>query len=129
LTPHPFWRDGQYFRHEITDEELRSALQVTEDDLSWVKEHCEVLPAEGVHDLPSELREFSKKAGRGFFDPILGADGTGRLFLYDNFTYRTVGAQLGLRTSWLQPVLMAARHENLVTLTKYCEAVISTIEC
>jgi tetratricopeptide (TPR) repeat protein len=124
-----FWRDGQYFRHEFTDEELRRALKVTEDDLSWIKEHCEVLPAEGTRDLPSYLREFSKKVGGSFFDPILAADGAGRLLLCDDFTYRTIGVQSGLRTSWLQPVLMAARHENLITMAKFCEAVINMIEC
>lgn len=124
-----FWRDGQYFRHEFTDEELRSALKVAEDDLSWIKEHCEVLPAEGSRDLPSDMREISKKVGRDFFDPILAADGAGRLLLCEDFTYRTIGAQSGLRTSWLQPVLMAARHEKLITMEKYCEAIINMIEC
>jgi len=124
-----FWRDGQYFRHESTDEELRRALKMTEDDLSWIKEHCEVLPAEGTRDLPSDLREFSKKVGGSFFDPILAADGAGRLLLCDDFAYRTIGAQSGLRTSWLQPVLMAARHENLITMAKFCEAVVNMIEC
>jgi tetratricopeptide (TPR) repeat protein len=124
-----FWRDGQYFRHEFTDEELRRALKVAEDDLAWIKEHCEVLPAEGTRDLPSDLREFSKKVGRGFFDPFLAADGAGRLLLCDDFTYRMIGAQSGIRTSWLQPVLMAARHENLIPMAKYSEAVLNMIEC
>lgn len=124
-----FWRDGKYFRHEFTDEELKRALQVIDDDLSWLKEHCEVLPAEGARDLPTDLREFSMKVGRSFFDPVLAADGADRLLLCDDFVYRTVGAQLGLRTSWLQTALMAARHENVITLAKYCEAVVSMIEC
>jgi hypothetical protein len=124
-----FWRDGQYLRREFTDEELTHALKMTEDDLSWIREHCEVLPAEGVRDLPSDLREFSKEVGRGFFDPILAADGAGRLLLCDDITYRTIGAQSGLSTSWLQPVLMAARHENLINMAKFCEAVVNMIEC
>ncbi|HYA92616.1 MAG TPA: hypothetical protein VEK32_14090, partial [Thermodesulfobacteriota bacterium] len=52
-----------------------------------------------------------------------------RLLLCDDFSYRTVGAQLGLRTSWLQPVLMAARHQNVITLANYTEALIGMIQC
>jgi hypothetical protein len=123
-----FWQDGQYFRHEFTDEELRCALNVAEDDLSWIKEHTEVLPAERTRDLPSDLREFSKKVSGGFFDPILAADGAGRLLLCEEFAYRIIGAQSGLRTSWLQPVLMAAREQNLMATEKYYEAVVNMIE-
>jgi len=36
--------------------------------------------------------------------------------------------QPGLRMAWLQPVLMAARQQNLVTVEKYSEAVINLIE-
>ncbi|MCX5822581.1 MAG: hypothetical protein NTY86_03520 [Deltaproteobacteria bacterium] len=124
-----FWRDGQYFREEITADHLQRSLNAFEEDLSWIDEHCEKLPAEGTQDLPAEMRKLSRKIGRAFFDTILAADGTSRLLLCEDYAYRTIGAGIpGLRSSWLQPVLMSACDKKLITTERYSDAVLRMIE-
>ena len=124
-----YWRNGQFYREEVSEQQLQQALGVVDDDLAWIKNNCEILPAEGTYDLPPHLRNLSRKLHNRFFDTLLAADGTNRLLLCEDFIYRSIAAgQPGIRASWIQPVLMLARQHNLITIAQYSEAVISMIE-
>ena len=123
------WRDGQYFRDEITDEQLQHVLKMVDDDLDWIDQHCKILPAEGTRELPPQIRKLSGVFDRKSFDTILAADGSNRLLLCEDYAYRMIGAQeFRLESSWLQPVLMAAQKQNLLTTDRYVEATINMID-
>ena len=124
-----FYKDGQYFRDEMKAEQIDKHIQALEDDLNWIKKHCEILPAEGTQDLSSQSREIIRRVGRSFFDEILAAEGAGRLLLCEDHALRLLAAhEVGVHTSWLQPVLMVARNRGVMTLDAYSEAIISLIE-
>ena len=123
------WRDGQYFRDEITDEQLQHVLKMVDDDLDWIDQHCKILPAEGTRQLPPQIRKLSGVFDRKFFDTILAADGSNRLLLCEDYAYRMIGAQeFRLESSWLQPVLMAARNQNMLMTDKYFKTITNMID-
>ncbi len=123
------WRDGQYFRDEITDEQLQDVLKMVNDDMDWIDQHCKILPAEGTRELSPQIRKLSGVFDRNFCDTILAADGSNRLLLCEDYAYRMIGAQeFRLKSSWLQPVLMAAQKQNLLTTDGYVEAIIDMID-
>lgn len=123
------WRDGQYFRDEITDEHLQSVLKMLDDDMHWIDQHCKIHPAEGTRELSPQIRKLSGVFDRNFCDTILAADGSNRLLLCEDYAYRMIGAQeFRLKSSWLQPVLVAAQKQNLLTTDGYVEAIINMID-
>lgn len=123
------WEDGKYIREEITEEQLRCALNVIDDDLAWIDVHCEILPAEGAREVPREIKKISDVMGWRFLDSILAAEGSNRLLLCEDFAYRMIGEQyFKLNSSWLQPVLMVAREKNLIPMDKYVEATFHMID-
>lgn len=130
----PFWvmsyQNGEYFREEISAEKLRTALHEVQNDLSWIEENCDILPAESDLALSTAFRKISKRFGRNIFDSILAADGSHRLLLCEDYWYRLLATQNGkLPATWLQPVLMMARDGNILSPEKYDDAVYYMLEC
>jgi len=124
-----FWRNGQCFREEITEKQIQDALQTVNNDLDWIDRHCEILPAEGIQEVPPDMRKISGVFGKDFLDSILAAEGSKRLLLCEDYAYRILGAQkFGLNSSWLQPVLMSAKKQNLLSMDKYAEAIFQMID-
>lgn len=124
-----FWKDGQCFREEITEELLQEALKTVNNDLDWIGKHCEILPAEGKRDVPPEIRKISDVFGKHFFDSILAAEGSTRLLLCEDYAYRLIGTQkFELDSTWLQPVLIAAKGQNFLSMNRYVEAIFQMIE-
>jgi tetratricopeptide (TPR) repeat protein len=124
-----YWQDGQYYRQEVTDEQLQAAVAELDDDLAFIADHCPIVPAEGARDLSPELRKIADKMDRGFFDTVLAAQGSGTLLLTDDRAYRMLTRrEVEGRTSWLQPVLMIGVDRNLMSMEDYCNAVTRMIE-
>lgn len=124
-----FWRDGSICRQEITEEHWTNALKVRRQDLAWIDEHAELIPADSGSDAPSELRRIAQLIDRSFTDDMLAAQGAGMLLLCQDQAYRALASQyLGLKTSWLQPVLMIACDEGLIDRDDYNKIIISMIE-
>jgi hypothetical protein len=124
-----FWKDGYYYRHEPTQEEWDQALQVREADLAWIDEHTAILPAEGAADPPEELRRLNQAIGHNFIDDMLAAQRDNRLLLSQDQAYRALATQsLGLGTSWLQPVLLIARDEGILSLDECHKAISALID-
>ncbi|HKJ73148.1 MAG TPA: hypothetical protein VKA19_03455 [Alphaproteobacteria bacterium] len=118
-----YWHDGQIFRHEASKAEWSAALQVREADLNWIDENATIVPAEGSVDPPRDLRELNESIGQNFVDDMLAAEGSGRVLLCEDQVYRALAGQsLGVRGSWLQPLLMLARDEYSLSSDEYNEA-------
>jgi tetratricopeptide (TPR) repeat protein len=117
------WRDGKYYREEISTEMIRQSLDLAESDLHWIEENCEILPAESDLDLSPKVREISKKYRRDFFDPILAAHGSNRLLLCEDFIYRRLASSLKVScNTWLQPVLLMARDRKILSTERFDDA-------
>lgn len=124
-----FYKNGEFFRDEVTTEQVRVHVRALEEEVKWVDQNFEILAAEGTKDPSLEFRRITRRVGRGLFDEMLAADGTGRLILSEDRAFRLLAThEFGLSTSWLQPVLMIACDQGIMTRKAYNEAVISMVE-
>lgn len=122
------WHDGALYKTETTVEQKRDALGYVERDIAWIEGTKAVVAADAPVDIPDSFRSAFREVGTGFADEYLAAHGQGRLLLSDDFGYRTLGMQaLGLRASWLQPVLIAARDQKIIDRARYNQAVVQMI--
>ncbi len=123
-----YWQEGQLFRHELSQQEWDSAVECREADLNWLDAKTTIVPAEGATDPPEGLRQLNDSIGGNFLDDMLAAQGSGFLLLSQDQVYRVLAEQaLGVTAGWLQPLLMLARDENLLSVTAYNKVVIDLI--
>lgn len=124
-----YWQNGQYFRHEPSQEERDAAFQVREADLNWIDENATIVPAEGAIDPPAKLRQLNESIGHNFIDDMLAAQGSGRLLLCQDQAYRILAEQsIGVTGSWLQPLLIFARDKGLLSREEYNEAIMTLVD-
>jgi tetratricopeptide (TPR) repeat protein len=125
-----FYRDGQYFRIEVTPEDKRVELDLLKRDLGWLETVTTVLPATGVTDPGEEWRAIAARFGTGFLDEIRAAETADRMLLCEDRLLRVLAeAKFSVRTSWLQPVLMRAAERKLMKSEAYLDAVVGLIDC
>jgi predicted nucleic acid-binding protein len=103
------WRDGQYVRHESTDEFVHQQIADLEKLKSEIVGSCEI----NAVVLPDSIGEFTtnvlKLIGAHALDPIYLAMSEVVPLVSDDMHYRQVAAAVGLSEAlWLQPVLIAA---------------------
>lgn len=123
------WSDGKTYRHVVSPEQKRDALNVVRADRDWVRSSVEILPAHGIGDLPAELSEFVGRLGSGIFDEARAAQGSGRLFICEDQALRVlVGGTFKIPTTWLQPVLMVAKEEGHLSGEGYEKAIVALID-
>ncbi|MGJ5077221.1 PIN domain-containing protein [Bradyrhizobium oligotrophicum] len=124
------YRDGQYYRVEITPEDKRNALEIIEADRLWIEQNATILPAEGKTDLSPNWRPLIAEFGSGFLDDLRAAQGSSRLLVCEDQFLRQLG-QLDFHVpgTWLQPVLMRALSLKIITQAEYLTGVVQLIEC
>jgi tetratricopeptide (TPR) repeat protein len=119
------YQKGQFIREEITAERLRVALDEITNDLSWIEDNCDILPAESNLVLPTEFSSISKRLGRNIFDSILAAHSSQRILLSEDYLYRTLATEFyNLQSTWLQPLLMIAHDKHKLTTEKHDNAIV-----
>jgi tetratricopeptide (TPR) repeat protein len=124
-----FWRDGQYYRDEVTPDRKRAALDVLRGDRNWLAANATVLPAQGRKDLGLEWREITGRFGRQFLDEFRAAQSSGRLVICEDFLLRALcQREFGVAATWLQPVLMRALDEGKMTRKAYIRALAGFID-
>src|SRR4051812_970912 len=102
-----FWRDGQYFRQEISTDQKKSAVRELEGEAAWLSKNTETLPAKGTGDPRAAVRDLLRRLGSDIADDIVAAQGSGRLLISDDQALRALaGTEFSTPSSWLQPVLM-----------------------
>ena len=123
-----YWRNGRHFFREQSQEEWNAELRTRESDLNWIDENAMIVPAEGAADPHRELRKINESIGQNFLDDMLAAHGSGRLLLCQDQGYRIIAERsLGVAGSWLQPLLMVALHEDILSREEYNSAVIALV--
>jgi hypothetical protein len=124
-----FYRDGQYYRDEVTPERKKEALAVMQADQQWLAEHAQVIPATGTNDPSANWRMIEEKFGSHFLDEIRAADGSGRMLLAEDHTLRTLArSEFGVLGAWLQPILMKAVDAKVISEDEYLRAVLALID-
>jgi len=124
-----FWRDGQYFREEVTKERLEQTLDIIDRELNWIQQNVKVLPAESVKPVSDEVKRIRDEIAYWFLDPLLAAQGANQLLLCEDQSYRQFGVtEFNVKASWLQPALMLAFEQGAISHRKYYEAICDLVE-
>jgi tetratricopeptide (TPR) repeat protein len=129
---HPFmtmyWRDGHFYRDEITPEQIKQTLSQNQEELDWIDQRIEVLAAESDQIVPEEVGRIRDALSYDFLDPILAAQGSNRLLLCEDQSYRKFGVtNFNLKGTWLQPVLMLALEKEAISKEKYVEVICNLV--
>jgi tetratricopeptide (TPR) repeat protein len=123
------YRDGQYYKTEITPEQKKEILESLEADRIWLAENVTILPAEGSRDPSPEWRELIERFGSSFLDEIRAAEGAGLMLVSEDQALRSLGqADYVVPSTWLQPILMRALERNVMSEVEYRDAVVTMIE-
>ena len=118
----------QYYKHEITKEDIEKDIDQTQEVLSWAQSECEIISAVGSQDIPVSGVKISETMSPAFIDTMLAAQGSGRILLSDDMHLRMWAKGLfGVSGVWLQTVMMAALDKNVIEREVYYESVITLV--
>ena len=103
---------------------LRKASDDCEKELSWARGTVAIVPAIPKADLSPEARRVLDRVGHIVCDAAVAADGNELLLLSEDMGFRIwSAATFKISTTWLQPVLIAARDQGFLTTEDYCKAI------
>lgn len=111
--------NGQLQMRETPPEAIEDARNALRSDIEWIASNAEVLSAVPKVDPPRVMRDMNRLAGTKLFDDIFAANGGGRLFVVDDLMTRHLASEMGVRATWLQPVLMAAKELGILNVADY----------
>ena len=118
-----FFKNGQFFKEEITTKQLSASLNEVKKDLLYIETNCDILPVESDLRVPPIFNNIAKRIGKNLFDSILAADSSNRILLCEDYIYRLLATtDSKLPATWLQPVLMMARDKKILSPEKYDDA-------
>jgi tetratricopeptide (TPR) repeat protein len=124
------WREGQIHALEIAPEEKRATLEALQRQKEWMDNELEIIPAHATRDPSPDLRRVAQEFASDFLDDIFAAESAGRLFVSEDKTLRALAqSEYGLRTTWLQPILMKAVDQQHITRDEYDNAIMNLIKC
>jgi tetratricopeptide (TPR) repeat protein len=116
------YKNGQYLKEEITTERMFIGLAEAKDDLNWIEENCDILTIEKDIEDHILFKDIPNYPERGLFDTILVAEGSNRILICEDFYYRLLSTQdKNDSATWLQPILIVARDQEMLAPEKYDE--------
>lgn len=121
------YRDGQFYMTEYSPEDRERSKKLIESDLRWLQENADILPAEPLQDPPPAIRHLGMLKEARFFDEVYAASGSDRLLLVDDLITRQIGAQIDVPGTWLQPILMKAREQEVLSMDNYTKVLTNLI--
>jgi cellulose synthase operon protein C len=113
---------------ESTEAQRQQIQQTLEDDLKWIGDTAKVLPAQAVTDAPRAVRQLGSVRGARFFDDVYAANGSSRLLVSDDLFTRQIASHLSIGAAWLQPVLMLAHADGMLSEAEYARAITDLID-
>jgi tetratricopeptide (TPR) repeat protein len=123
------WRDGQVYRHITSPEEKREQLRQLEEERQWLAANATIIPAEGSADPNPDWKPIIERFGSGFLDDIRAAQGARLIFLSEDYLLRQLARlDFGVTGIWLQPVLMEAAAQGIMSFDAYSKAIVAFVE-
>ncbi len=118
------WRDEQLVYQEYSQEQLQEAADERQKESEWVKATVRIVSSMPKQNFSPETRNIMNMVGHTVCDPAVAADGSDLLLVSEDMGYRIWGAAgFGIQSTWLQPVLIIARDQNLISSDDYAEAI------
>lgn len=118
------WKDGQFFRDEMTAEQVAAQLSFLKDLHADVSANCDIVPSEAPDEIPEVSRELIKNFSADLLDPAFCCVERG-LLLTEDMRYRTLAHQeFGCDGVWLQVVFMYAVGKKILPIQDYCKFIV-----
>ena len=115
------WKDGQFYRDEMTAEQVAAQLSFVKDLHADVLANCEIVPSEAPDEISGVSRELIKNFSADLLDPAFCCVERGVL-LTEDMRYRTLAHQeFGCDGVWLQAVFMYALGKKILPNQDYCK--------
>jgi tetratricopeptide (TPR) repeat protein len=117
------WREGQLVMENVRQEMLEQVANECEVERDWALQNVAVVTAMPKRDFSSETRMILQAMHHAAGDPAVSAEGSSLLLLSDDLGLRQwAELTFDIKTTWLQPVLMVARHDGVITPEAYFDA-------
>lgn len=111
------WKEGtQYFRQEVTAEDIQKQITFLQKIKSWVAEHAMVAPIAEILKLPTEQREeLYETIGASFVDTMMIAkEHSCPLYSDDHGTRAIAQNDFSVSGFWTQTLAIVAFEKNLI---------------
>ena len=118
------WREDRLVFQEYTEDILKNVSDECEKEIAWAQSVVKIASTMPKKDLSPEVRKAIDVVGNIVCDPAIAADGNELLLLSEDMGFRIwSAATFEISTTWLQPVLIAARDQGFLTVDEYCKAI------
>lgn len=115
------WKEGQFFRDQLTSEQLAAQVSFLRDLHADVSENCKIVPCEAPNEIPEVSRGLIKNFASDLLDPVFCTI-DGGLLLSEDMRYRSLANQEFCSDGvWLQVVFMYAAAKQLLSFDDYCK--------
>jgi len=111
----------QFFRQEISSEEVEKSREYLQQIIDWTKDNCEVLPCNRALELKKDYKEkLDRLIGESFVDTALIASEKGNLLFSDDERYRSfMKVEFNVDGVWTQALLLHSLQSNKIDKTAY----------
>ncbi|HYC37288.1 MAG TPA: hypothetical protein VEC19_12750 [Usitatibacter sp.] len=117
------WKEsGQFYRQEISTEDVRKDRSRLEALLEWVTGNCRVVAATATSELEARYDEFEEILDATSTNLLIAAGGRKHLLISDDWGLRELAKnEIGVDGAWLQVVLQVALRLGYISHLKYAE--------
>lgn len=118
------YRNGSYFRQEISPDELDKSYRTIDDGINYLRRELKIFAA-AAPTAPSAMeRSLLDFGSRSVLDAAYISSSENLLLVSDDMGYRNLHRQLFDRDSvWLQSILMVGLAASKMDIALYCKAI------
>lgn len=124
-----FKEGDQFYREEMTKEEVKKNTAYMEEVLQWSEKNCDIIPSEAALHLDKDRLDLLRRVlGRSFADSLLISSEGNRMLFSEDERLRTIAKnEFGIDGIWTQLLLMEMVEKEEITKSDYSKAVIRLI--
>jgi len=121
-----FKEGAQFFRQEISRDEVEKSREYLQQILNWTKDNCDVLPCNCALQLNRRYKdELDRLIGRSFVDTALIASEKDNLLFSDDERYRAfMKAEFNVEGVWTQALLLYGLNKGKIDKDAYNNLII-----
>lgn len=121
--------DGQLNFREIPRAYLEERSRFLNELLSFIDDHCEVVPVVGPEIVTEQQADLEQYIGFASNDTILLTRERNAILVSEDGGFRALASGMGVTSSsWLQPILMILRDKKVISEFQYSKSILSKLE-
>ena len=120
------YAEGSFYKHEISDEDLREQLKTLSGIRDAIEANCKVVPVTMPDELGEEIAQVARTVGTLAMEPLFLAKTECCILLTDDGFLRSFAARdVGIEGTWTQAVVIAAKAKGVIADAQLSEAYIA----